>query len=186
MLITAPLVVIGFISLFLLSTPAYAQQTDQIETPTDVTQTTFPVDAATIGTVVATAGGLLVKDRKDKKDLEKQLDMKEAEIARLNKEKQESDEIQDGIQVAMYKIFTAASIYPDKNLKEILDLKATNNPLEKNTLGEELAIQINRKVRWTNQVYNVPMPNMSVPSAQVINATTVVQANKVVEGQQTK
>jgi hypothetical protein len=183
-MLVAPLLVI--LGLLFIIPPVYAQTTDQIDTPAEVRETTLPIDAATIGTVVATAGGLLVKDRKDKKDLEKQLDMKEAEIARLNKEKQESDEIQDGIQVAMYKIFTAASIYPDKNLKEILDLKSTNNPLEKNTLGEELAIQVNKKVRWTNQVYNVPMPNMSVPSAQVINATTVVQANKVVEGQQTK
>lgn len=172
----APLVILGL--LFFIIPPVFAQ-TDDITTPAEVRETTFPVDAATIGTVVATAGGLLVKDRKDKKDLEKQIESKEAEIARLNREKQESDEQQDAILTSIYKIFTAASLYPEKNLKEILDLKATNNPLEKNTVGEDLAIQVNRKVRWTNQVYNVPMPNMSVPSAQVINATTVVKENKV-------
>jgi chaperonin cofactor prefoldin len=183
-MLVAPLLII--LGLLFIIPPVYAQQNgsiNEIDTPAEVRETTLPIDAATIGTVVATAGGLLVKDRKDKKDLEKQLDMKEVEIARLNKEKQESDEQQDAILTSIYKIFTAASLYPDKNLKEILDLKATNNPLEKFVLGEELATNVNKKVRWTNQVYNVPMPNMSVPSAQVINATTVVSANKVVEGQ---
>lgn len=169
-----PLVILGL--LFFIVPPVYAQNgTNEIDTPAEVRETTLPIDAATIGTVAATAGGLLIKDRRDKKDLERQLATKEAEIAQLNKEKLESEEIQDAILTNIYKIFTAASLYPDKNLKQVLDLKATNNPLEKNTLGEDLAVQVNRKVRWSNQVYNMPMPNMSVPSEQVIKATSMVQ-----------
>ena len=179
-MLTTPLIIL--VGLFLLIPPVYAQQngTNEIDTPSEVRETTLPIDAATIGTVAATAGGLLLKDRKDKKELEKQLASKEAEIAQLQKERQESEEIQDAILTNIYKIFTASSLYPDKSMKQILDLKATNNPLEKNTLGEDLATQVNRKVRWSNQVYNMPMPNMSVPSEQVIKATTMVQ-NKVVE-----
>ena len=179
-MLTTPLIIL--VGLFLLIPPVYAQQngTNEIDTPSEVRETTLPIDAATIGTVAATAGGLLLKDRKDKKELEKQLASKEAEIAQLQKERQESEEIQDAILTNIYKIFTASSLYPDKSMKQILDLKATNNPLEKNTLGEDLATQVNRKVRWSNQVYNMPMPNMSVPSEQVIKATTmVVKENKI-------
>lgn len=180
----APLVIL---SLFLIPLPAYAQNTtSEIDTPEEVRDTTLPIDAATIGTVAATAGGLLLKDRKDKKDLERQLASKESEIAQLHKERQESEEQQDAILTSIYKIFTASSLYPNKSIKQILDLKAVNNPLEKSTLGEELAVNVNKKVRWSNQVYNIPMPNMSVPSEQVIEATTMVQTKPPAVQQQQK
>jgi gas vesicle protein len=144
---------------------------------TTAQQTSLPIDTVTIGGIVAATGGLLFKDRKDKKDLETKLTVQEIELKRkedeLRLKNQEITEIIMTLEVVNYKIFNSAYIYDTKTFRQILDLKSTNNPLEKNTLGEEYALQINKLAKFTSVNYNVPMPNMSIPSSQVINASSV-------------
>lgn len=144
---------------------------------TTAQQTTLPIDTITIGAIATSVGGLLLKDRKDKKDLESKLAAQEIEIKQkeeeLKKKNMEIVEIIMDIEVINYKIFNSAYIYDTKTFRQILDLKSTNNPLEKNTIGEEYAIQINKLARFTEVTYNVPRPNMSIPTTQVIQASSV-------------
>jgi hypothetical protein len=195
------LLTIGIISLLFLlipsSTELFAQTTTNPEVlqegsaqnqelkqqVTDTAQeASMPIDAVTIGSVVAAAGGLLLKDRKDKKDLETKLTAQEMEVKRkeeeLKQKNQEITEIVMALEITNYKLFNSAYLYPKLSFKDILDLKATNNPLEKNTLGEEYAIDINKLAKYTVVNYHVPMPNMSIPTAQVIQASTMKEGVK--------
>lgn len=142
----------------------------------------LPVDTLTIGSVIATAGGLLLNDRREKKKLEEKISVQEAEAMRKEQELKEKNqsivEIVMALEIINYKLFNSAYLYPNLTFKDILDLKSTNNPLEKNTLGEEYAIQINKLARFTVVNYNMPMPNMSIPSAQVIGASTIKEGVK--------
>lgn len=174
--------------LFLQTNQVLAQQTTD-QAPIDPTpqqeavikevaqEQTLPVDTLTIGSVIATAGGLLLNDRREKKKLEEKITAQEQEAMikeeELKKKNQEIVEIVMALEVINYKLFNSAYIYPNLTFKDILDLKATNNPLEKNTLGEEYAIKINELARYTVVNFNMPMPNMSIPSSQVIQASTV-------------
>ena len=149
----------------------------------DVAQSqSLPLDTVTIGGIVASAGGLFLNDRREKKKLEEKMSLQEIEIRRneeeLKKNNEEIVEIVMALEVINYKVFNSAYLYPQLTFKDILDLKSTNNPLEKNTLGEEYALQINKLARFTVVNYNMPMPNMSIPSAQVIEASTTKQEIK--------
>lgn len=142
-------------------------------------QQSFPVDTLTIGSVAASTVGLLINDQRKKKQLEEKLTAQEIEVKskeeELKRKNQEIVEIVMALEIINYKVFNSAYLYPQLSFKDILDLKSTNNPLEKNTLGEEYAIQINKLAKFTTVNYNVPMPNMSIPSAQVIEASTTKQ-----------
>jgi competence protein ComGC len=141
------------------------------------TDSTLPIAGGTIATTAAAAIGLLINDRKDKKKLETKIDHVEVE---QEKKKKEIDSIMTNLAISNYKIFYAAYLYPERTLKQILDLKATNNPLEKNTLGELYATDINKLGQYVQINYNLPMPNMSVASPQVIQASSMLNENKPV------
>lgn len=201
MRLTTYLVLLWITVLFLQTNSVLAQQTTTDNTPepigtTDTAPTpqqeavikdvaqqqSLPLDTVTIGGVIATAGGLLLNDRREKKKLEEKMSVQELEVRRkeeeLRQKNQEIVEIVMALEVINYKIFNSAYLYKTLTFKDILDLKSTNNPLEKNTLGEEYAIQINKLAKFTVVNYNMPMPNMSIPSAQVIGASTVKQEVK--------
>lgn len=195
------LVIAGILTLLFLSAPslAFAQSNTtptvlqegstaneelKEQVATTAQQTSLPLDTVTIGSIVATAGGLLLNDRRKSKQMEEKLSIAELEVQRkeeeLKKKQMEVVEIIMALEVVNYKIFNSAYIYEDRTFRQVLDLKSTNNPLEKNTLGEEYAIQINKLAKFTNVNYNVPMPNMSIPSSQVINASSVSEHIKMV------
>lgn len=137
---------------------------------------TLPVDAVTIGGIVTAAGGLLLNDRRDKKKLEEKLTAEKL----LQEEKDREQKIRDkevveiltNLSLIQYKIHAANYLYPDKNPKQILDLKSNNNPMDKMTISEENSKEINRLARLVTVNYDLPPLNMSVPSNQVIQATT--------------
>lgn len=145
-------------------------------------QQSLPFDTVTIGGIAASTVGLLVNDQRKKKQLEEKLALQQLEVKskeeELKKKNEEIVEIVMALEVINYKVFNSAYLYPQLTFKDILDLKSTNNPLEKNTLGEEYAVQINKLARFTVVNYNMPMPNMSIPSAQVIEASTTKQEIK--------
>jgi len=165
-----------------LSTPVVVPEPRKQEMQSTAQQTTLPVDAGIIGTIVASAGGLLLKDRKDKKDLQEQIDQKE--LDRIAKEQQLEEKnrqivkILTDIAIGYYKIINAAYLYESKTLKQIIDLKASNNPLDRDTLGTYMAEKINQLGNYVVITYEFPMPNMSVPSNQVIQASSVLPENK--------
>lgn len=130
-----------------------------------VTAQTLPIDLTTITGILGTAGGLLWKDRKDKQDLEKQL--------------KECMDILMNLEVSTIKVYNAAMVYPEKSLKQILELNAANNAMESVTIAAEMATHVNRLQKFMLFNFHLPMPNMSIPSERVINATTTVEANKV-------
>lgn len=154
-------------------------QNDELkqQVATTAQQTTLPVDTLTIGGIVATAGGLLLNDRRKSKQMEEKLTAQEIEVNRkeeeLKKKTQEIIEIIMDLQITDYKVSNAQYLYPELKYKDVLELKSTNNPLEKNTLGEEKAININKLAKYTVINYHIPMPNMSIPTAQTIQASTV-------------
>lgn len=173
-----------------ITSPVLKEGTEQNEelkeqVATTAQQTSLPIDTVTIGGIVATAGGLLLNDRRKSKQMEEKLTAAEIEVKNkeeeLKKKNQEMIEIIMALEVVNYKVFNSAYIYDNKTFRQILDLKSTNNPLEKNTLGEEYALQINKLAKYTNVTYNVPMPNMSIPSSQVINASSIAQNLPVVK-----
>ena len=163
----------AFSILFFSASKVLAQQTVtgpvkeeiQQQAKETVTAQTLPIDITTITGILGTAGGLLWKDRKDKQDIEKQL--------------KECMDILMNLEVSTIKVYNAAMIYPEKNISQILQLKAANNALEGQTIASEMAIQISRLQKFMLGNFHLPMPNMSVPSERVINATTTVPANKV-------
>jgi hypothetical protein len=136
------------------------------ETAKDAVSTqTLPMDITTITGILGTAGGLLWKDRKDKQDLEKQ--MKEGMDILMN------------YVACDVKIHNASIVYPEKTHSQLLQLKVNNNAMENQTIAGEMAVQINRLQKFLMVNFSVPMPNMSIPTERVINATTTVPANKV-------
>ena len=130
-----------------------------------VTSQTLPFDLTTIGGILGTAGGLLWKDRKDKKELQDQL--KEAVDILMN------------YIACDAKVHNAAMVYPEKTHNQLLQLKVNNNAMENQTIAGEMAVQINRLQKFLMLNFHLPMPNMSIPSERVINSTTTVPANKV-------
>src|SRR5687768_15560693 len=132
-----------------------------------VTAQTLPIDITTITGILGTAGGLLWKDRKDKQDLEKQL--------------KECMDILMNLEVGTIKFFNAAMMYPEKNPKQILELKAANNAMENLTIAGEMSVHVARLQKFMMINFHTLMPNMSVPSDRVINATTIDPANKVTQ-----
>lgn len=132
-----------------------------------VTAQTLPLDITTITGILGTAGGLLWKDRKDKQDLEKQL--------------KECMDILMNLEVSTIKVYNAAIIYPEKSIKQILQLSAANNGLETQTIAGEMALQVSRLQKFMMINFHLPMPNMSIPTERVINATTSIPENKVTQ-----
>lgn len=147
-----------------------------------VQSTTLPTDAGIMATTIAAAGGLLLKDRKDKKDLQAQIDQKELDRIAKEQEVEEKNrqivKILTDISIGYYKIINAAYLYETKTLKQIIDLKASNNPLDRDTLGTYMAEKINQLGTYVVINYEFPMPNMSIPSNQVIQASSVLPENK--------
>ena len=131
------------------------------------TAQTLPIDITTITGILGTAGGLLWKDRKDKKDLEEQL--------------KECMDILMNLEVGTIKVFNAAMVYPEKSLKQILELKAANNAMENLTIAGEMSTHVSRLQKFMMFNFHTPMPNMSIPSERVINNTTSVAENKVTQ-----
>jgi len=132
-----------------------------------VTAQTLPIDITTITGILGTAGGLLWKDRKDKKDLEKQL--------------KECMDILMNLEVGTIKFFNASMVYPEKTVKQILELKAANNAMENLSIAGEMSVHVARLQKFMMFNFHTPMPNMSIPSERVINSTTVVAENKVTQ-----
>lgn len=130
-----------------------------------ITTQTLPVDATLMTTIAGTVGGLLWKDRKDKKDLENQL--------------KEAVDVLMVMNASYIKFFNASMIYGDKMPKQILQMKSANNALEDSTLAAEMANGISRFQKYAVGNFRLQAPNMTTPSAQVINATTVVPENRV-------
>lgn len=156
------------------STPITQQ--DVQETAQQTAQdTTLPVAGGTVLTTAIAAAGLYLNDRRETKKLQTKMTLTQEEETEKRKQ---IDQILQDINIVLWKIFYAGYIYTNKNFRQILDLKSTNNPLEKNTLGEEYAILINKLTKLTNAQYDLPQPNMSIASPQVIQATTLVAENK--------
>ena len=145
--------------------PEPVKQEIQEQAKETVSAQTLPMDLTTITGILGTAGGLLWKDRKDKQDLEKQL--------------KECMDILMNYVVCDAKVHNAAMMYPQKTHSQLLQLKATNNAMDNQTISGEMAVQLNRLQKFLLFNFQLPMPNMSIPSPQVINSTTSVQANKV-------
>lgn len=137
----------------------------QETTAATVQSTTFPIDATLLTTIAGSVGGLLWKDRRDKKDVENQL--------------KEAIDVLMVLNASYIKFFNASMIYPEKNVKQILQLKSANNALEDQTLAAEMANGIQRYQKYAVGNFHLQAPNMTTPSPQVINATTVVPENKV-------
>jgi len=126
---------------------------------------TLPVDVTMLTAMAGSVGGLLLKDRKDKKDLEEQL--------------KEAVDVLMVLNACYIKFFNASVIYGDKTTKQILQLKSANNALEDSTLAAEMASGIARYQKFAAGNFQLQAPNMTTPSPQVINATTIIPDNKV-------
>jgi len=135
-----------------------------------ITAQTFPVDATLLTTIAGTIGGLLWKDRKDKKDVEGQL--------------KEAVDVLMVLNASYIKFFNACMLYPEKLPKQILQLKSANNALEDSTLAAEMANGITRYQKFAVGNFQLQAPNMTTPSPQVVNATTVIPENRVAVGTQ--
>lgn len=162
----------GMTLLFLQVNQVLAQNTvEQVEeaikdtASEQVTAQTFPVDVTMMTTIAGTIGGLLWKDRKDKKEIEGQL--------------REAVDVLMVLNASYIKFFNASMIYGDKMPKQILQLKSANNALEDSTLAAEMANGIARYQKYALGNFHLQAPNMTTPSPQVINATTVIADNKV-------
>lgn len=132
-----------------------------------VQTTTLPIDATLITAIASSVGGLLWKDRKDKKEIEAQL--------------KEAIDVLMVLNASYIKFFNACMLYPEKTPKQILQLKSANNALEDSTLAAEMANGITRYQKFAQGNFHLQAPNMTTPTAQVINATTVIPENKVTE-----
>lgn len=162
-----------FITLFFAANNVIAQQVvnDAVQeeiketASQQVTSQTLPIDLTTITGILGTAGGLLWKDRKDKKEIEAQL-------------KEAVDIIMNYI-ACDAKVHNAAMVYPEKTHNQLLQLKVNNNAMENQTISGEMAVQINRLQKFLMINFQLPMPNMSIPSERVINSTTTVPSNQV-------
>lgn len=170
------LVLMGLVILFFSANNVMAQQQvvneavqEEIKDTASqqVTSQTLPIDITTITGILGTAGGLLWKDRKDKQELEKQL--------------KECMDILMNLEVGTIKVFNAAMVYPEKTIKQILELKAANNAMENMTIAGEMSVHVARLQKFMMINFHTMMPNMSIPSDRVINATTTVPENKVAQ-----
>jgi len=169
------LIVMGITLIFLQANQVLGQQVVNEAVKEEVQQTaqeevrtsTLPIDATLITAIASSVGGLLWKDRKDKKEIEAQL--KEAIEALMV------------LNASYIKFFNACMLYPDKKPNQILMLKSANNALEDSTLAAEMANGISKYQKFASGNFHLQAPNMSTPSAQVINATTVIPENRVTE-----
>lgn len=130
-----------------------------------ITTQSLPIDVTMITAIASSVGGLLWKDRKDKKELEAQL--------------REAIDVLMVLNASYIKFFNGCMLYPEKRPDQILQLKSANNALEDSTLAAEMANGISRYQKYAVGNFHLQAPNMSTPSPQVINATTVVPENKV-------
>jgi hypothetical protein len=145
---------------------AVKEEVQQTASETAAAQS-LPLDITTITGILGTAGGLLWKDRKDKKEIEAQL--------------KECMDILMNLEVSTIKFFNAAIIYPEKTPKQLLELNAANNAMEEQTIKGEMAVHVARLQKFMMGNFHLPMPNMSIPSERVINATTLKEENKVTQ-----
>ena len=167
------LLAIGITFLFLQTNQVLAQNVvneavqEEIQETASQTTTaqTLPIDVTLITSIAGTIGGLLWKDRKDKKDLENQL--------------KEAIDVLMVLNASYIKFFNACVLYPQKRPDQILQLKSANNALEDSTLASEMANGISRYQKFAMGNFHLQSPNMSTPSPQVINSTTMVPENKV-------
>ena len=150
----APILIIGFLCLTIIP-PVYAQNS----TSTQTTTNGGGVDPATIATVgVGGAAGVIA--------IAKQL-----LDQRTNTKRDRSTDGDAGLFFSLLsKYFQAKYLYPHMTDKEILDLPISNNPMSKMTLGQAITSEADKWVAGNQQYWNIPMPQMSVPTATTVEA----------------
>lgn len=159
----------AFTCLFFTTNEVLAQQVVNDAVKEEIVDTSrsqsLPVDITLLTSIAGTVGGLLYKDKRDKDSITAQL--------------KEAIDVIMVLNACYIKFFNASMLYPEKNNKQILQLKSANNALEDSTLAAEMAQGITRYQKFAVGNFQLQMPNMQTPSPQVINATTVIPENKV-------
>lgn len=147
-----PILIIGLLSLI---PTAYAQNS----TSTQTNQGGGGVDPATVATVgVGGAAGAIaiVKQLMDQKTNAKR------------------DRTTDGDAGYMFALISKwvqlKGLYPQMTDKEILDLPITNNPYSRMTLGQAITGEADKWVQGNQQYWNIPMPQMGVPTTTTVEA----------------
>lgn len=72
--------------------------------------------------------------------------------------------------ILMSKFYQAKYLYPEKTDKEILDLPISNNPMSKITIGQAITAEADLWADGNQAYWNIPKPNMSIPTATTVNA----------------
>lgn len=152
-----PILILGFLCLTIIIPPtAYAQNNS---TSTQTTTGGSGVDPATVATVgVGGAAGVIaiVKQLVDQK---------------TNTKRDKSTDGDAGLIFSLLsKYFQAKYLYPHMTDKEILDLPVSNNPMSKMTLGQAITSEADKWVSGNQQYWNIPMPQMSVPTTTTVEA----------------
>ena len=151
MLVT-PLVILG---LFLLVPPAYAQNNTSVEQQ-DESGNVDPTTVATVGGGVAVGAIAIAKQLLDQ---------------RKNTARDKSTDAYAGTFFSLLsKYFQAKYLYPHMTDKEILDLPISNNPMSKMTLGQAITAEADKWVTGNQQYWNIPMPQMGVPTMTTVEA----------------
>lgn len=114
----------------------------------------------TAGGIGATIIGLLYKDKQDKKEVEK-----------TTKQQIKGTDVDSAKMFILYnKILQYAYLYPEYTLKQILDLPATQNVMDKETIGQVIARETNQWANFIQESYNIARPQMSVATATGVHA----------------
>lgn len=152
-----PILIIGLLSLTTIPT-AYAQ-TNSTSTQTTVTGNNDGVDPGTVAAigVGGTASVIaIVKQWMDQK---------------TNTKRDRTTDGDAGLFFSLLsKYFQAKYLYPHMTDKEILDLPISNNPMSKMTLGQAITAEADKWVSGNQQYWNIPMPQMSVPTQTTVEA----------------
>jgi hypothetical protein len=105
----------------------------------------------------AIVGGLAIyNDRKDKKEMKSNVKGTDVDSAKMF--------------VLYNKILQYAYLYPEYTLKQILDLPATANVMDKETIGQVIARETNGWADFIQERYHVARPTMSVATSTGVHA----------------
>lgn len=130
--------------------------------PIPNTPSTNGTDMATAITVPLVSSGLVgafayLKDKIDKKDVTKKLKGTDVDMSQFV--------------ALMSKFFQYSYVYKNYTIAQILDLPATNNAMDKTTLGMAISNEANEWVNFVQSEYNVPRPPMAIASQSIVTAT---------------
>lgn len=162
--VVAAFLIVVAIPFWSYTTLSHAQQ-QTTTTPPPPAAPSPPIIDATTGTAVAAGGAAgiiaIVKQILDQ---------------RKNKEIDKSTDRDVGVFVILIsKFYQAKYLYPHMSDKQILDLPISNNPMSSKTLGQAITEEADAWAQFNQQYWNIPSPQMSVPSATTVNAVSTAK-----------